>query len=311
MKEIGDDWLAHDIYFIRDALFFCEFEQAVAYADPGRILRVLKYWCFAFRGASQHNYARECAEVLLKWKYELDDMLRKALERSWFVNRWAKEGRWIPADLYLEQLNFWVKVSNTVINNMKKLTISQQRVFIAQGNGVTVKYIIEKGSACVEAFREVTNRVSKFFGNSETPRRSKEISFLEDMRVLVEDMERRGIHRSPPKKRMVPAAKKQSGKKEAVSAVVDVQVVGAEIWENGKFSEFLKNTTYDPATGYAIPEGDNHDSRLDTGSVFDRTDDNPLEYESFNDLHGDDDDDTGLNALGGGSEFSTGEIILS
>lgn len=91
MKEMGDDWLAHDIYFIRDALFFCEFEQAVAYGDPGRILRALKYWCFAFRDASQHNYARECAEVLIKWKYELDDMLRKALERSWFVNRWSKK----------------------------------------------------------------------------------------------------------------------------------------------------------------------------------------------------------------------------
>ena len=172
---------------------------------------------------------------------------------------------------------------------------------------------MEKGSACVEAFREVTNRVSKFFGNSDIPRRSKEISFLEDMRVLVEDMERHGIHRSPPEKRMVPADKKQSGKKEVVSAIVDVQVLGAEIWQNGKFTEFLKNTTYEPATGYPIPEKDDHDNRLDTasGTVFDRTGDNPLEYESFDDLHGDDDDDTGLNSLGGGSEFSTGEIILS
>ena len=115
MMDAGDDWQAHDIYFIRDALVFCEFEQAVAYADPGRVLRVMKYWCLSFRGASQHNYARECAEVLLKWKYELDDMLRKALERAWFVNRWGLPGRWIPADLYVEQLNFWVKVCFTSI----------------------------------------------------------------------------------------------------------------------------------------------------------------------------------------------------
>ena len=110
MKEVGDDWEAHDILFIRDALLFCEFEQAVAYADPGRVIRVMRYWCLAFRGASQHNYARECAEVLIKWKYELDDMLKRALERAWFVNRWGLEGRWIPTDLYVEQLNFWVKV---------------------------------------------------------------------------------------------------------------------------------------------------------------------------------------------------------
>lgn len=110
MKEKEDDWNAHDIYFLRDALFFCEFEQAVAYADAGRVIRVLRYWCFAFRGAGQHNYARECAEVILKWKYEIDEELRKVLERTWFFNRWGKDGRWIAADLYLEQLNFWVKV---------------------------------------------------------------------------------------------------------------------------------------------------------------------------------------------------------
>jgi len=110
MKNKGDDWQAHDIYFIRDALLFCEFEQAVSFADASRVLRVMKYWCFMFRGTGQHNYARECAEVLIKWKYELDGMLRSVLERSWFVNRFGQDGRWIAADLYLEQLNFWVKV---------------------------------------------------------------------------------------------------------------------------------------------------------------------------------------------------------
>ena len=131
------------------------------------------------------------------------------------------------------------------------------------------------------------------------------------MRILVEDMLRHGIDKNSPQKRMVPAVKKQSGKKEAASAIFDIKVVGAEIWQNGKFSEFLKNTTYDPATGYPIPEKDDHDHRLDTGTVFDSTEKNPLEHESFDDLHGDDDDEIGLNSLGGGSEYSTGEIILS
>lgn len=109
-KEAEDDWSAHDAYFMRDALLFCEFEQAVANADAGRVLRVLRYWTLAFRGASQHNYARECAEVLIRWKYELNDDMRRAIERSWFVNRWGLPGRWIAADLYLEQMNLLVKV---------------------------------------------------------------------------------------------------------------------------------------------------------------------------------------------------------
>ncbi|KAG6874447.1 hypothetical protein C0992_007674 [Termitomyces sp. T32_za158] len=112
--EGHDDWMAHSIYFMRDSLFFCEFEDAVSHADPGRVIRVLKYWSLLFRGAGQHNYGRECAEVLVRWKYELTPAQRSALEKSWFVNRWGEKGRSIPADLYVEQLNFWIKVGTTL-----------------------------------------------------------------------------------------------------------------------------------------------------------------------------------------------------
>ncbi|KAJ7834341.1 hypothetical protein B0H14DRAFT_3462101 [Mycena olivaceomarginata] len=147
-QSAGDDWMAHSIYFIRDSLFFMLFEKAVSFADAGQLIRVLKYWGLAFRGVGQHNYARECAEVLVRWRYELTDKLRRALERSWIVNRFGKPGRFIPSDLYLEQLNFWVK-----------------RVYIASGAGVTVQYIIHKGSACVEAFRDISHLVANFFGD--------------------------------------------------------------------------------------------------------------------------------------------------
>ncbi|KAI0724826.1 hypothetical protein C8Q72DRAFT_937123, partial [Fomitopsis betulina] len=108
-QKVGDDWHAHSVYFMRDTLMFCKFEDGVANADAGRVLRILKYWAFSFEGAGQHNYAQECVEVLIKWKYELHDTLRAALERAWFINRWGKPGRWIAADLYLEQCNYWVK----------------------------------------------------------------------------------------------------------------------------------------------------------------------------------------------------------
>ena len=41
-------------------------------------------------------------------------------------------------------------------------------------------------------------------------------------------------------------------------------------------------------------------------TAFDNTEDNPLNFESYEDFHGDD-DDKGLASLGGGGEFSTGE----
>lgn len=114
-QEKQDDYMAHDIYFIHDALVFLEFEQGVSHADAGRVLRVLKYWCLAFRGARQHNYARECAEILLRWKYETTPASRAVLERLWFVNLHGKPGRWIASDLYLEHLNYWVKVSTLTL----------------------------------------------------------------------------------------------------------------------------------------------------------------------------------------------------
>ncbi|KAJ7845589.1 hypothetical protein B0H14DRAFT_3683147, partial [Mycena olivaceomarginata] len=239
-QAAGDDWMAHSIYFIRDSLFFCMFEKAISFPDPGQLIRVLKYWGLAFRGVGQHNYARECAEVLVRWRYELPDKLRRALERSWFVNRWGLIGRTITADLYLEQLNFWVK-----------------RVFIASGSGVTVEYIIRKGSACVEALRDITHMVANFFGDPDRARRSKEVKFNQDLEALVTEMQRRKFHVVSKERHFVPApprkvrknASQNPGPSESPrSAIVDVFIKGAEEW-NGKFTEFIKSTTFDAALG--------------------------------------------------------------
>ncbi|KAJ7443266.1 hypothetical protein FB451DRAFT_1568716 [Mycena latifolia] len=293
----GDDWMAHSIYFIRDSLFFCLFEKAVSFADPGYLIRVLKYWGLAFRGVGQHNYARECAEVLVRWRYELPDKLRRALERSWFVNRWGIAGRSIASDLYLEQLNFWVK-----------------RVFIASGAGVTVEYIIRKGSACVEAFRDITHMVANFFGDPDRARRSKEVKFNQDLEALVSEMLCRKFHvvskeghfvAAPPKKAPAKPPKNPRPVEPPRSAIVDVFVKGAEEW-NGKFGDFIKSTTYDAALGGYPPatESSNsghRDTTLDTNTAFDNLQSNPLTYDSYTDLHGSEDTDSG--ALGGGGDF--------
>ncbi|KAJ7921626.1 hypothetical protein B0H13DRAFT_2415435 [Mycena leptocephala] len=97
-KNINDDYYAHSQYFIRDALIFCVFEHGVAFAGACVVLRVLKYWAFSFRGAGLHNYARECIEVLLQWKYELTPEMQAAKERAWFFNRFGLRGRNIAND---------------------------------------------------------------------------------------------------------------------------------------------------------------------------------------------------------------------
>ena len=185
-----------------------------------------------------------------------------------------------------------------------------QRVFIAQGSGVTIRYIIKKGSACVEAFWEITHIVSQFFGNRDAARHSKEVAFMEDMRVLVEDQEKHRLHHATSSKHFVPALKPAKAHKKTASeesAIFDVLVEGAEAWEHGKFKEYLNVTTYDPATGYPITEREEANSAwLNNMTAFNNTKDNPLDFESYEDLHVDDDEE-GLGSLGGGGEFSTGE----
>ena len=67
-------------------------------------------------------------------------------------------------------------------------------------------------------------------------------------------------------------------------------VLGAQVWQDGKFLDFLKGTTFDPALGYPISSESasnviRSDSVFDTGTVFDQTD-NLLDCGSYQDLHG-------------------------
>ncbi|KAJ7890896.1 hypothetical protein B0H14DRAFT_3700502 [Mycena olivaceomarginata] len=296
-KNINDDYYAHSQYFIRDALIFCAFEHAVAFANAGRVLRVLKYWAFSFRGAGLHNYARECMEILLQWKYELSPEMQAAKERAWFYNRFGLVGRNIASDLYLEQNNFWVK-----------------RVNIAKGSGVTIKYMIEKGSAPVEAFREVTHQFARTFGFADRARRHKEVDVGQDLRLLTETMLDAQLHiltANRPVYAPLKVNKKgvvASGPR--VSAVVDSFDTGAQALQGGKFSEFIRSTAWDPAAGYPVGASEltpDPNDPLINGSVFDRVDTNPLSRDGFNDM---DDGDAhnqrfpGLGALGGGLEYS-------
>ncbi|KAK6995635.1 hypothetical protein R3P38DRAFT_2800815 [Favolaschia claudopus] len=240
-QAAGDEWMAHSVY-----------------------------WVLAFRGVGQHNYARECVEVLVRWKYELSDKSRRALERSWFIHPRGIRGRSIASDLYPR-------------------TSQLKRVFIASGSGVTIEYIMRKGSACVEAFRDLTHMVANFFGDPDRARKSKEVKFTQDMEALITEMQRRKFHivskvphfvPAPPKKVRKNAAQNSKPPEAPRSAIIDVFVKGAEEW-NGKFKDFIKSTTFDPALGgyppAAVTASSPRDTTLDTHTVFDNLARNPLD----------------------------------
>ncbi|PPR04148.1 hypothetical protein CVT26_003933, partial [Gymnopilus dilepis] len=96
-------------------------------------------------------------------------------------------------------------------------------------------------------------------------RRAKQLSFQEDLRILVELLGKHSLYKEQPKERPVLLLAPQTGKNKApTSAIVDVQVEGYPIIEE--------------------------DKRLDTGTVFDDTS-NPLEHDNFEDVHIDEGDE--------------------
>lgn len=106
----GDNVLAHAILFLRDALLFYEFCDAIRDADVGRMWVVYDHWVFMMRGAGCHNYGNEILEMKAQYEHELPPLLQDILEQTWLVNRWGRKGCSIPTDLYLEHNNGFIKV---------------------------------------------------------------------------------------------------------------------------------------------------------------------------------------------------------
>lgn len=141
------------------------------------------------------------------------------------------------------------------------------------------------------------------------------MKYQEDLRVLVEEMLNKKVHPTSSRPRFVPAPVKVSKAKNPPkkksppkSAIFDIEVTGASIWLNGKFEEYLRTTTFDPKSGYPMEEVKDADAEFSSDSIFDSST-NPIGFESYEDLHGDENDVAGLGGVGGEGEFSTGEIL--
>lgn len=150
----------------------------------------------------------------------------------------------------------------------------RHRIFAAQGAN-----LMDKGSACVEAFQEINRQVCQLFGADDRSRRHEEVKFERDVEALVthylskklytktsgravEDLD---VKRNTAKGRGIargsPAPIIQTGEREYKSAVVDFMEVGASLSQGGKFDEFIHTTAIDVKIGYAKKSVFGTDSR--------------------------------------------------
>lgn len=164
----------------------------------------------------------------------------------------------------------------------------------------------------MEAFREVSHNFARTFGFADRARRHKEVG--QDLRLLVETMLDAQLHILTADRPFYAPLK--VNKKGVVSsgprhsAIIDSLDTGAETLNGGKFREFIHTTAWDPAAGYPVGTQENElneDDPLINGSVFDRTDKNPLARDGFADTddgHSHVQRYPGLGSLGGGMEYS-------
>ncbi|THH15175.1 hypothetical protein EUX98_g9507 [Antrodiella citrinella] len=263
--EKGDDVLAHSILFIRDALFFYEFCDAICDADVGRMWVVYDFWVFMMRGAGCHNYGNEILEMKAQYYHELPPLLRDVMERTWLVNRWGRKGRSIPTDLYLEHNNGFIK-----------------NIFAAMGSNATIKHIQDKSSACVEVLRTLAHQMTEWFGVRDPHRGHTQVPPEADIAALCLDLSVHKVHTFTPN-RSLSATKARRGKKgktpedaatTTVSAVHDVLLDGMSmLTEKNLYIYWLKRTGMGGTDIYheedgEVPAGD----EMGAGTAFEDPD---------------------------------------
>ncbi|TFK19262.1 hypothetical protein FA15DRAFT_697632 [Coprinopsis marcescibilis] len=236
-----DEVMAHSILFIRDALIFWEFCDAVRDADVGRMWAVYDFWVYMFRGAGCHNYANELLDMKGQFGFEFPQLLQDVVERTWLVNRWGEPGRSIPTDLYLEH-------NNNFINNM----------FTALGSCASIEYIQEKGSASVEVLRSFVHQIVMWFGATDLNRRHKEVSVSADIAALCEDIIIQGLHTTKPN-RTIGAAATSRTPAALRPKVKDVLAEGMRMLGNGCKSNEWKKRAQMETLGF-MGLGEDHDS---------------------------------------------------
>ena len=230
-----DDVLKHSQLFIRDALIFWVFSDAIRHEDVGLMWLVYTFWLFMFRGIGCHNYGNKILEMFAQFRYEMSEELQRVTERTWLVNRWGKPGRAIPTDLYLEHNNGFIKVWKLV--NLRKDTDPMlQNMFAALGSCASISYIQNKCSGPVDLLRRLSRDVATYFNVTDINRTSSTVNTDADIRALVMDLKDAKVHTFSAGRAVTPVGPNKG------TGVIDILTQGKEALERGAFWNWKDRT---------------------------------------------------------------------
>lgn len=241
----NDDVLKHSKLFIRDALTFWVFSDAIRHEDVGTMWLIYTFWLFMFRGAGCHNYGNEILEMTAQFKYEMEEPLQRIAERTWLVNRWGKPGRSIPTDRYLEHNNGFIKVRSLANFGWNAHNVLQN-LFSAAPSCMSMSYVREKGSGPVELLRKLSRDVATYFNVTDVNRKHSEVSKGTDIKALAMDLKDSRVHTLVPGRLVAPTEpvveEVGSKKKKKKRGIVDIFTEGKEALESSAFRKWKDRT---------------------------------------------------------------------
>ncbi|KAH9912304.1 uncharacterized protein BXZ73DRAFT_107508 [Epithele typhae] len=153
--------------FLRDALLFREFTDAIKGGYSGRIIRALKQLALAYRGCGRTKYAHEVLHLLHALTSLWPTPLRNIMIKNWLVNPTGKPNSWVPVDLLQEHMNLWIK-----------------SIYKAQGSNASWDWL-SMVSPCVTALCALATQINTGFGSRlgnkhGTPKLDRDITSLQD-----------------------------------------------------------------------------------------------------------------------------------
>ncbi|KAI0077522.1 hypothetical protein K474DRAFT_1595949, partial [Panus rudis PR-1116 ss-1] len=143
----GDMLHENGILFLRDALLFRAFNDAIKAGASGRIVLILKLLALAYRGAGRSKYAHETLHLIHNLTTVWPESIRRIIIQNWLVNPTGRPNSWIPVDLLQEHMNFWIKV-----------------IYKAHGSNATTEWL-ETIAPCIEYLRKLTTQINQELGS--------------------------------------------------------------------------------------------------------------------------------------------------
>ena len=134
--EKPDTVLMNNILYNRDVLHYWLLVKSIKAGDIGRVVLVLRVWMVMMcTPKTMPRYANAIFETLGRLQ-QYPERARKLFLHNWLVNLTGKVNGFKEVDLLQEHINFWIKVSFILHQNMYLPIHCQYRLCMAQKESI-------------------------------------------------------------------------------------------------------------------------------------------------------------------------------